>query len=57
MRKEWRELLSSRAWWLMLALTGPLVGVSFITAVRVVASACPMFSRDVSAFATSLARM
>jgi len=33
-RKEWRELLSSRAWWLMLALTGPLVGVSFITAVR-----------------------
>src|SRR3982751_1493712 len=32
--KEWRELLSSRAWWVMLALIGPLVGVSFISAVR-----------------------
>jgi hypothetical protein len=32
-RKEWRELLSSRAWWVLLALTGPLVGLSFINAV------------------------
>jgi hypothetical protein len=32
--KEWRELLASRAWWVMLALIGPLVGVSFISAVR-----------------------
>ena len=31
--KEWRELLSSRAWWVMLVLIGPLVGVSFISAV------------------------
>ena len=31
--KEWRELLASRAWWVMLALIGPLVGVSFISAV------------------------
>ena len=33
-RKEWRELLTSRAWWLMLLLIGPLVGFSFIGAVR-----------------------
>ena len=32
--KEWRELLSSRAFWVMLLLTGPLVGVSFISAVN-----------------------
>jgi len=32
--KEWRELMASRAWWVMLALTGPLVGLSFIGAVR-----------------------
>jgi len=32
--KDWRELLASRAWWLMLALIGPLVGISFISAVR-----------------------
>jgi len=32
--KEWRELLASRAWWVMLALIGPLVGVSFVNAVR-----------------------
>ena len=31
--KEWRELMASRAWWVMLALTGPLVGLSFISAV------------------------
>jgi len=34
LEKEWRELLSSRAWWVLLALVGPLVGVSFIGAVR-----------------------
>jgi hypothetical protein len=28
LRKEWRELMSSRSWWIMLALIGPLVGVS-----------------------------
>ena len=31
--KEWRELLASRAWWVMLAAIGPLVGVAFIGAV------------------------
>jgi hypothetical protein len=31
--KEWRELLAARAWWLMLAAIGPLVGMSFISAV------------------------
>ena len=31
--KEWRELMASRAWWVMLCLVGPLVGVSFISAV------------------------
>jgi len=34
LRKEWRELTRARAWWAMLALVGPLVGVSFINAVR-----------------------
>ena len=33
-RKEWRELMASRAWWVMLALTGPLVGVTFTSVVR-----------------------
>jgi hypothetical protein len=32
--KEWRELVASRAWWAMLLLTGPLVGVCFIRAVQ-----------------------
>ena len=32
--KEWRELLVSRAWWVLLVVMGPLVGVSFIGAVR-----------------------
>ena len=32
--KEWCELVSSRAWWVLLAAMGPLVGVSFISAVR-----------------------
>lgn len=31
--KEWRELTASRAWWALLLLTGPLVGLSFISAV------------------------
>ena len=34
LEKEWRELLASRAWWVMLVVIGPLVGVSFISAVR-----------------------
>jgi MYXO-CTERM domain-containing protein len=34
LEKEWRELLASRAWWVMLLLIGPLIGVSFISAVR-----------------------
>jgi ABC-type transport system involved in multi-copper enzyme maturation permease subunit len=32
--KEWRELLASRAWWVMLVLIGPLIGISFVSAVR-----------------------
>jgi ABC-2 type transport system permease protein len=32
--KEWRELVASRAWWVLLLVMGPLVGVSFISAVR-----------------------
>ncbi len=39
LKKEWRELLNSRPWWVMLALIGPLVGVSFISAVRSYAEA------------------
>lgn len=31
--KEWRELLSSRSYWLLLLMIGPLVGHGFITAV------------------------
>lgn len=34
LRKEWRELMASRAWWVLLALTGPLVGLSFVDGVR-----------------------
>jgi len=34
LEKEWRELLASRSWWVLLAVMGPLVGVSFISAVR-----------------------
>src|SRR4029079_12743793 len=34
LEKEVRELAASRAWWVMLVLIGPLVGVSFISAVR-----------------------
>lgn len=32
--KEWRELVASRAWWVMLVATGPIVGVAFTNAVR-----------------------
>jgi ABC-2 type transport system permease protein len=32
--KEFRELIVSRAWWVLLLAMGPLVGVSFISAVR-----------------------
>ncbi len=32
--KEWRELVASRSWWVLLVAMGPLVGVSFIGAVR-----------------------
>ena len=39
LRKEWRELLASRAWWIFLLLMGPLVGVSFISAARIYAEA------------------
>ena len=39
LEKEYRELVASRAWWVMLLLMGPLVGVSFISAVRTYAEA------------------
>ena len=32
--KEWRALVASRAWWVLLLAMGPLVGVTFIGAVR-----------------------
>ncbi len=32
--KEFRELIASRAWWVLLLLMGPLVGMSFIGSVR-----------------------
>ena len=32
--KEWRELIASRAYWVLLAAIGPLVGVAFINAVQ-----------------------
>lgn len=35
--KEWRELWAAKSWWLMLAATGPLVGLSFINAVQMYA--------------------
>ena len=37
--KELRELIASRAWWVLLIAMGPLVGVSFISAVRTYAEA------------------
>jgi ABC-2 type transport system permease protein len=39
LRKESRELVASRSWWILLVLMGPLVGVSFISAVRTYAEA------------------
>jgi len=33
-KKEYRELVASRAWWVLLVAMGPLVGVTFISAVR-----------------------
>ena len=39
LRKECRELLTSRAWWVLLLAMGPLVGVTFISAVRTYAEA------------------
>jgi ABC-2 type transport system permease protein len=32
--KEYRELIASRSWWILLLAMGPLVGVSFMSAVR-----------------------
>ena len=37
--KEWQELVTARSWWVFLILMGPLVGVSFISAVRTYAEA------------------
>jgi ABC-2 family transporter len=34
LEKECRELIASRAWWALLLLMGPLVGMSFICSVR-----------------------
>jgi ABC-2 family transporter len=39
LRKEGRELIASRAWWVLLLAMGPLVGVTFISAVRAYAEA------------------
>jgi hypothetical protein len=39
LEKEWRELLAARSWWILLAAMGPLVGFSFISAVRTYAEA------------------
>src|SRR5436190_23373633 len=39
LRKETRELIASRAWWVLLLAMGPLVGVTFISAVRTYAEA------------------
>ena len=37
--KEWRELLATRSFWLLLLMIGPLVGYGFITAVNLYAEA------------------
>jgi len=39
LRKEYRELMAARAWWVLLLAMGPLVGVTFISAVRTYAEA------------------
>ena len=38
-RKKWRELVASRAWWVLLVVMGPLVGFAFIGSVRTYAEA------------------
>ena len=38
-RKEYRELVASWAWWVLLLAMGPLLGVTFISAVRTYAEA------------------
>src|ERR1039458_3930890 len=37
--KEWRALVTSRSWWILLVGMGPLVGLSFLSAVRTYAEA------------------
>jgi ABC-2 type transport system permease protein len=37
--KEWRELMASRAYWILLLIVGPLVGNGFITAIHLYAEA------------------
>src|SRR5882672_61553 len=39
LKKETRELVAARAWWVLLLAMGPLVGVTFISAVRTYAEA------------------
>jgi ABC-2 type transport system permease protein len=39
LRKEYRELVASRAWWVLLLAIGPLVGITFISAARTYAEA------------------
>src|SRR5438093_13148938 len=39
LKKEYRELVASRAWWILLLAMGPLVGVTFISAVWTYAEA------------------
>jgi hypothetical protein len=34
LNKEFRELIVSRAWWVLLLLMGPLVGMAFVSSVR-----------------------
>ena len=34
LEKEFRELIASRSWWVLLLLMGPLVGMSFISSAR-----------------------
>ena len=34
LRKEWSELIDSRAWWVLLLVIAPLTGAAFISAVR-----------------------
>ncbi len=39
LEKDWRELVAARSWWILLVAMGPLVGFSFIGAVRTYAEA------------------